>query len=185
MLGTLVALIASWLILRFTVREPITVLGIVPTGQRMKELGVGFFFMAIIGVINFTAQAHFKDISYAVNPDYGLGRFLGGSWWVLNAVVYEELIFRGALLYLLIRYIGPIKACLLSSVIFGVYHWFSYEIFGERLILMAYIFLVTGAGGWMFAYAYAKTRSLYAPVGLHFGWNFVTAVVFSAGPLGG
>ena len=49
---------------------------------------------------------------------------------------------------------------------------------------MAYIFLVTGAGGWMFAFAFAKTKSLYAPVGLHFGWNVITAVVFSSGPIG-
>ena len=49
---------------------------------------------------------------------------------------------------------------------------------------MLYIFLVTGCSGWMFAYAYAKTKSLYAPIGLHLGWNLVTAVVFSAGPIG-
>ena len=71
-----------------------------------------------------------------------------------------------------------------SSVVFGVYHWFSYEVFGSRLVLMAYIFLVTGAGGWMFSYAFAKTKSLYAPTGLHLGWNLVSAVVFSSGPLG-
>ena len=49
---------------------------------------------------------------------------------------------------------------------------------------MAYIFLVTGAGGWMFAYAFAKTKSLFAPTGLHLGWNLVTAIVFSSGPIG-
>ncbi|NNF82635.1 MAG: CPBP family intramembrane metalloprotease, partial [Flavobacteriaceae bacterium] len=45
-------------------------------------------------------------------------------------------------------------------------------------------FLVTGAGGWMFAYAFAKTKSLYAPLGLHFGWIVISIVIFSAGPLG-
>ncbi len=49
---------------------------------------------------------------------------------------------------------------------------------------MTYILLLTAAGGWMFSYAYAKTRSLYAPTGLHLGWNLVTAVVFSSGPVG-
>tara|TARA_R110002049_G_scaffold260412_1_gene436242 strand:+ start:1585 stop:2289 length:705 start_codon:yes stop_codon:yes gene_type:complete len=183
-IGTLVALFLSWLLLRLTVREPLTVLGIVPTRQRMMELVAGMLFMALIGVINFTWQAHFKEISYQINRDYGLFQLLGGSGWVLSAVLYEELLFRGVLLYLLIRYIGIVKACLLSSIAFGVYHWFSYEVFGSRLILMIYIFLVTGAGGWMFAFAYAKTRSLYAPIGLHLGWNLVAAVVFSSGPIG-
>ena len=49
---------------------------------------------------------------------------------------------------------------------------------------MIYVFLLTGAGGWMFAYAFAKTKSLYAPLGLHFGWIVVSIVVLSAGPLG-
>ncbi len=182
--GTLVALFLSWLVLRVTVREPLTVLGIAPTRQRMIEFAAGMLFMALIGVINFTWQAHFKDISYQINPDYDLFQLLGGSGWVLSAVLFEELLFRGALLYLLVRYIGIVKACLISSIVFGVYHWFSYEVFGARLILMIYIFLVTGAGGWMFAFAYAKTRSLYAPIGLHLGWNLVAAVVFSSGPIG-
>ncbi|MEO1245954.1 MAG: CPBP family intramembrane glutamic endopeptidase [Pseudomonadota bacterium] len=183
-IGTLVTLFFSWLLLRVMVREPLTVLGIVPTKRRMIAFVSGLFFMALIGVINFAWQAHFKEVSYQVNPDYDLHQLLGGSFWVLSAVLYEELLFRGALLYLLIRYIGVVKACLLSSIAFGVYHWFSYEVFGSRLVLMIYIFLVTGAGGWMFAFAYAKTRSLYAPIGLHLGWNLVAAVVFSSGPIG-
>ncbi len=174
----------SWVLLRVTVREPLAVLGIVPTKQRMIAFMAGMFFMALVAVINFTWQAHFKEISYQVNPDYDLRQLLGGSVWVLSAVLYEELLFRGVLLYLLIRYVGIVKACLLSSIAFGVYHWFSYEVFGSRLVLMIYVFLVTGAGGWMFAFAYAKTRSLYAPIGLHLGWNLVAAVVFSSGPIG-
>ncbi|MEL7298481.1 MAG: CPBP family intramembrane glutamic endopeptidase [Pseudomonadota bacterium] len=184
MAGTLVAILFSWLVLRLTVREPLDALGVVPTKRRISEFLVGLCFMAIVGIISFLWQAHFKDVSYEVNPDYHLGQLIGGSFWVLSAVLFEEFLFRGALLYLLIRYLGVVKACLISSVAFGVYHWFSYELFGSRLILMIYIFLVTGAGGWMFAYAYAKTRSLYAPTGLHLGWNLVTAIVFSSGPIG-
>ena len=36
----------------------------------------------------------------------------------------------------------------------------------------------------MFAYAFARTRSIYAPLGLHFGWIVISIVVFSEGPLG-
>jgi membrane protease YdiL (CAAX protease family) len=160
------------------------VLGIAPSRRRGQELLVGMLFMAADGVINFLGEAHVKEVSYQLNPEYGLGKFLGASFWVLKAVVLEELAFRGALFYLLIKYSGAIRGCLISSALFGVFHWFSYEVFSSRLILMAYIFLVTGAGGWMFSYAYAKTRSLYAPIGLHLGWNLVTAIVFSSGPVG-
>lgn len=184
MIGILIAFLFSWFLLRVLVKEPITVLGIVPNRQRLKECLVGLLFMAGIAVINFILQAHFKEISYQINPDYGLVQLLDGSFRVLKAVIFEELIFRGAILYLLIRRIGIVKACLLSSIVFGIYHWFSYEVFGSRLVLMIYIFLITGCGGWMFAFAYAKTKSLFAPTGLHLGWNLVSAIVFSSGPVG-
>lgn len=140
--------------------------------------------MAFIAVVNFTWQASFKQIEYMLNPEYQLLDFLGGTFWIFQAVLLEELTFRAVLLYLLIRYLGIVKACLLSSIAFGIYHWFSYDIIGERPVLLIYVFLVTGCGGWMFAFAYAKTQSLYLPVGLHLGWNLITAIVFSAGPIG-
>lgn len=179
-----VTFLLSWLLLRVAIKEPITVLGIRPNRQRVKECLVGIAFMAGIAVINFTGQAYFKEISYQINPDYGLAKFIGGSFWVVMAVILEELVFRGVLLYVLIRYIGIVKACLLSAILFGIYHWFSYGVWGGRLVLMIYVFLITGSSGWMFAFAFAKTKSLFAPTGLHLGWNLVTAIVFSSGPIG-
>ena len=184
MIGIAVVIILTWLLLRYVINEPGTVLGATPNRKRLSELLTGMLFMALIAVINFLWQAHFKSITYVINPDYGLFDLLSGSFWIFRAVLFEELIFRGVLLFILIRQFGVVTACIISSVIFGIYHWFSYEVFGSRLILMAYIFLVTGAGGWMFAFAFAKTKSIYAPTGLHLGWNLVTAIVFSSGPLG-
>lgn len=184
MIGLAVVILLTWLLLKYVVKEPISVLGIAPTSQRLRELTVGITFMAIVGFINFLWQADAKEISYVLSEDYSFFDFLWGSFWVFRSVLFEELLFRGVLLFLLIKYVGIFKGCLFSAITFGVYHWFSYEVFGERIILMAYIFLVTGAGGWMFAYAYAKTKSLYLPTGLHFGWNFVTAIIFSSGPIG-
>ena len=184
MFGLLVVFLLSWGLLAKVARNPLSVLGIAPTRRRLLELCFGALFLGGVGVVNFLWQAHFKQIRYEWNPDYGFGRFLGGTFWVWKAVVLEELVFRGALLYMLIRAIGAVRACLLSALLFGIYHWFSYGVFGSRLILMVYILLVTGAGGWMFAFAFAKTRSLYLPTGLHLGWNLVAAIVFSEGPLG-
>ena len=184
MIGLIVIFLISWFVLyRFTGKS-IEVIGLKPTRKRCFEFTVAMIFMAVVAVINFTGQAYFKQISYHLNPDYNFLRFIGGFFWVFKAVIFEELVFRGALLYLLILRFGAIKACLLSSIVFGIYHWFSYDLFGSRLIVMIYIFLVTGCGGWMFAIAFAKTKSLYAPTGLHLGWNLITAMVFSSGPIG-
>jgi hypothetical protein len=104
-------------------------------------------------------------------------------WWILHSVLYEELIFRGALLYLAIQKVGVKKACTLSAVGFGIYHWFSMNVFGQW-IQMSYLFVATGVMGYLLALAYAKTKSLYLPIGIHFGWNLVSSFVFSQGPLG-
>jgi membrane protease YdiL (CAAX protease family) len=49
---------------------------------------------------------------------------------------------------------------------------------------MTIVFILTGIWGAMFAIAFARTKSLYLPIGLHFGWNFISTVIFSQGPLG-
>lgn len=184
MLGIVVVIIISAAILWLISREHMTVLGIKPSAKRLKEFSMGFLLTAVVCGINFLWQSYFKEITYSINPDYGLTQMLNGIWWTIKAVLFEELIFRGVILYLLIKKIGVVKACLLDALVFGVYHWFSYEMFGSGIVPMIYILLVTGAGGWMFAFAFAKTKSLFAPFGLHFGWNLVSIVVLSAGPLG-
>ncbi|MGI9532676.1 lysostaphin resistance A-like protein [Lutimonas sp.] len=184
MLGVIVVLALSWLILWLFSKEHIIVLGILPNNRRLIELSVGLIFMAMFCTINLLGQSYFKDFNYVQNSDYGLWESINGIWWTLKAALFEELIFRGALLYLLIKRLGISWACIISASAFGIYHWFSYQMFGRGLIPMIYVFLLTGAGGWMFAYAFAKTKSLYAPLGLHFGWIVVSIVVFSAGPIG-
>ncbi|MFP7657140.1 CPBP family glutamic-type intramembrane protease [Chryseobacterium proteolyticum] len=42
---------------------------------------------------------------------------------------------------------------------------------------------MTGIFGLMLAFAFAKTKSLYLPFGLHLGWNIFNIVIFSNGPL--
>lgn len=184
MLGILVVIAVSWLLIWLISKEHLTVLGIKPSRSRLTEFGSGFVLMALACSINLLWQAHFKGVSYTLNPDYGIMDGLMGMWWTIKAVLFEELIYRGVLLYLLIKKVGIVKACLIDALVFGVYHWFSYSMFGGPIIPMLYVLLVTGAGGWMFAYAFAKTKSLFAPLGLHLGWNLISIVVLSDGPLG-
>jgi len=184
MLGVLVVFVLSWLLLWLFTKEPINVLGIIPNGRRLREFSIGLILMALFCAINLLGQSYFKEFSYVRNPDYGFWESLEGVWWTFKAALFEELIFRGAILYILIKKIGINWACIISAIAFGIYHWFSYQMFGRGIIPMIYVFLLTGAAGWMFAYAFAKTKSIFAPLGLHFGWIVISIVVFSEGPLG-
>ena len=183
MLGLLTAIVISWLLLWVTTKEHFSVLGLKPSVRRLKDFILAMLFAALVCGIFLWWQSTFQQLNYQINSDYDIGDFFNGSVWVFRAVLFEEFIFRGALLYLLIRKVGVVRACLIDAVAFGIYHWFSYEMFW-RIIPMVYVFILTGVAGWMFAYSFAKTKSMYAPIGLHFGWIFVTIIVFSKGPLG-
>lgn len=184
MVGVLVVFAISWLILWLFSRQHITVLGIIPTALRLREFLVGAIIMAVFCAINLLGQAYFQGNAYIRNPEYGFEEAVFGTWWTFKAAIFEELIFRGVILYLLIKRLGIKWGTILSAVAFGIYHWFSYEMFGRGLIPMLYVFLLTGAAGLLFAYAFARSKSLWLPLGLHFGWIFVSIVILSAGPLG-
>jgi membrane protease YdiL (CAAX protease family) len=78
----------------------------------------------------------------------------------------EELVFRGAILYILISKIGSSRTILLSAILFGVYHWFSFGVIGN-LMAMLFVFIGTGLMGYAWALAFSKTNSIFLPFGLH------------------
>ena len=182
-MGILVQLALSWLLLWLFAKKHLTALGILPTKSRLINLLIGFLFAALCCILYFGIKTYFDKGTWTINKNFTGIVALKSSWWVLISVLFEELIFRGALLYIAIKLIGITKACILSAVCFGIYHWFSFGAFGNP-VQMIIIFLMTGFWGYMFAMAFARTRSLYLPIGLHFGWNLVSTVVFSNGPLG-
>jgi membrane protease YdiL (CAAX protease family) len=103
MLGILVVIVISWLILRLISKEQLTVIGIRPNNFRLIEFTIGLLLTAIVSFINLYWQAYFKGITYILNPDYGIMDGLMGVWWTVKAVLFEELIFRGVILYLIIK----------------------------------------------------------------------------------
>lgn len=72
---------------------------------------------------------------------------------------------------------------MVSAVCFGVYHWFSQEVFGD-IQQMVIVFIITSVMGLLYAYGYAKTLSLYIPCAIHLGWNLVRSVIFSGTSIG-
>lgn len=182
MLGVIVLFGVSWGILRMF-GHPIADLGMSPTKRRLLQFLLGMALFAVMSLGYFTVLSKVLDATLERNSAYSFTDLLYSCWWVFRSVLYEELLFRGALLILLMRYFGSLRGVLLSAVVFGVYHWYSYEVVGN-IPAMIQTFILTGTGGWIFGYAFYKTRSLYLQTGLHFGWNVITIVLFSQGPLG-
>ncbi len=183
MLGILVLLACSWLLLFLVHRESLLALGFLPILQRLKQFGIGFLVTATLCTVVQFIEIQLSSAAWSLNDAASFGLMLEMFYWDLKSVVTEELIFRGALLYVLVRKIGTEKSILISALAFGVYHWFSFGIFGN-IVPMVVVFLGTGLMGYAWAMAFTRTGSVMMPIGMHLGWNFFLNSIFSNGPLG-
>lgn len=134
-------------------------------------------------VLQQLGRSFVTDIPWQFNTSLNTALILEHLRFNINSILFEELLFRGFLLYQAIRWLGDWRGSLLGAAAFGVYHWFSYGVFGNP-VMMVFVFVLTGAFGLMFSLAFAKTKSVAAPIGLHLGWNMISYMLFSAGPLG-
>lgn len=87
--------------------------------------------------------------------------------WCLLIGICEEITFRGCVLQVLETRWGSAVALGLSSVFFGLVH---FQNPGETTFEVVDVVL---SGGLPYAAAYLMTRSLWLPIGLHCGWDFV------------
>ena len=183
MAGILVQLLISWGLLWFIEKENLSVLGLMPTTRRVTELLLFLLVSMACCSSGFLFRIFYAHEVWTLNPSFSPGLLSNGSWWNLKSVMFEELIFRGAIFYILIKRIGAAYSILISSVAFGIYHWFSFEVIGN-IGQMIQVFLITGIIGVLYAYGFVRTNSLYAVIGMHFGWNFTQGFIFSSGSIG-
>jgi membrane protease YdiL (CAAX protease family) len=81
----------------------------------------------------------------------------------------EEILFRGYAFQLLIANAGPWKVILPVGILFAFMHANNPDV--------TYIALANTAGfGVVFGYAVLRSRDLWLPIGLHFGWNFALPI---------
>lgn len=183
MIGILLILLISWITLYLIEKRNLLVLGILPIIKRLKQFVIGFMVTAILcsGVQYF--ELVLKSSSWELNENLSVKMISNYFWWDFKSVLTEELMYRGALLYLLINKLGEKKGILISAIGFGIYHWFSFGILGQ-VVPMIVVFIGTGLMGYAWALAFSKTSSIAMPTGLHLGWNFTFNKIFSKGPLG-
>jgi len=183
MLGILVQLALSWLILWLFQKKNLRVLGFYPAQKRLAYFALLFVITALFCASGFFMKMLFAKQQWTLNPALTVQLVWEGIWWNLKSVLFEELIFRGAIFYVLLKRIGQGKAILVSAIGFGIYHWFSFGILGNPA-QMVIVFFVTGSMGLLLAYGYAKSLSLLIPIAIHFGWNYTQQAIFSSGPIG-
>ncbi|WP_069813865.1 CPBP family intramembrane glutamic endopeptidase [Streptomyces sp. TP-A0874] len=170
-LGVLTAVLAvlvyGWVV-RWSERRPATEVGREGAGPAIGRgtlIGVGLF-GAVIANLAFLG-------GYEVN---GLGSpsgTVGLFGFMAAAAVTEELMFRGVLFRIIEERTGTWIALSLTALLFGLVHRIN-----PNASWWGAIAIAIEAGG-MLAAAYVATRRLWLPIGLHFGWNFAAAAIFS------
>ena len=183
MAGIIVQLAISWLIIWLFEKSNLGFLGLYPSKTRLFDFVLFFVITAICCAAGFFLKMYFAKQQWQLNPHLTSTLILNGIWWNVKSVLFEELIFRGVLFYILIKKLGHIKAIIISATAFGMYHWFSQNSFGNPAQI-AITFFVTGIMGLLLAYGYSKTFSLYIPIAIHLGWNLTQQFIFSNGPTG-
>ncbi|MCB1582195.1 MAG: CPBP family intramembrane metalloprotease [Xanthomonadales bacterium] len=183
MLGILVLLIASWLLLYLTTKDNLKALGVLPSWLQLCWVLIGFIITAALCVEAQLVEAWLMGGSWQAVKNVEWLLIRNATWWDVKSVLTEELVFRGALLYLLWHYMGSKVAVTISASAFGIYHWFSFGVLGHFLPMIL-VFLGTGLMGVVLAWSFIQAKSLWAPFGIHLGWNFTQNTLFSKGPLG-
>jgi uncharacterized protein len=97
----------------------------------------------------------------------------------LAAAVGEELLFRGAIFRITEEWLGTTSALLISAALFGAAHGLNS---GATPIGVIAIALEAGV---LLGVAYSASRSLWLPIGMHFGWNFTEGGLFGTAVSGG
>ena len=92
----------------------------------------------------------------------------------LLVAVYEEIIFRGiGLGSFLSSGISPLRAILLSSVVFSLFHIGYVASIGLDIILL---FMNTFMMGFILGTIYYKTKNILLIIGIHFLWDFAVFI---------
>jgi uncharacterized protein len=168
-LGMATAVVAvigyAWVVRRTERRAPAEV-----SVQGAAGLGRG----TLIGAALFSAVIASIALlgGYQVTGTGSVTGAVGLVGFMAAAAATEELIFRGVLFRIVEERAGTWGALVVTGLLFGLSH-----LLNPHASLWGAIVIAVEAGG-MLAAAYAATRKLWLPIGLHFGWNFAEAGIF-------
>ena len=177
MLQLIGLLVISWLLIWFFEKGNLSVLGLMPTKVRLKYFTILFIVSAVFSATAFLLRMYFANEEYEITQSLSIKSTLLETWYQFRTVLTEELLFRGALLYILIKKIGHQKAIIISSALFASLHWINAGVWGN-LTQMIIVFTFTFAMGLLLAYSYARTFSLLIPFAIHYGWNLTQNYIF-------
>jgi uncharacterized protein len=166
-------LVYGWVV-RKTEHRPST-----EVGRKGAEAALGRGLLIGVAMFGAVITNIYVNAHYEINGIASVTGSLGLLGFMAAAAVSEEVLFRGVLFRIIEERTGTWIALILTAVLFGASH-----LLNPNATLWGALAIAIEAGG-MLAAAYAATRTLWLPIGLHFGWNFAAAGIFSSEVSGG
>ena len=174
----LIGLLAiSWLIIWLFKKGNLSVLGLTLTKERLKYCTILFIVSAVFSATAFLLRMYFAKEEYTISNSITTKSIILETWFQIRTVLTEELLFRGVLLYILIKKIKQTKAIIISAVLFAALHVINAGVWGNFTEIII-LFIFTFSMGLLLAYSYARTFSLLIPFAIHFGWNLTQNYIF-------
>jgi membrane protease YdiL (CAAX protease family) len=168
-------LMATYIMTKFVNRKPFGAVGLYFQERTLRDVGIGFLlgFLMVAGVFLVEYWLGYVEIARR-ELAVGDALIVAGSSLSLFALaaLAEEVLFRGYIFQTTIQAITFLPAMILFSTLFALAHWGNPNVSAGCLVNIAI------AGVWL-SFAYMKTRSLWLPFGLHWGWNFSLTTLFS------
>jgi len=85
------------------------------------------------------------------------------------------------LFYMVWKKWNALTAILISSTLFGMYHWVTFGILGQYGLMIKTFFPIFSLG-FIYGYGYVISKSLYSTLGMHFGYVITIAFLFAEDP---
>lgn len=170
--GIVAACFANWLAMRIFAHRSLPDIGMYWNDASIRNLGLGVFGGAasatlVLGPPLIAGAASFRAVPGA-DPNFGTAAFIAGMLFL--GAAGEEILFRGFGFQVLVRTLGAAATVLPVGVLFAALH-------ANNPNATALGLVNTAGFGILFGFAYLRSRDLWLPIGLHFGWN-VTLPLF-------
>jgi len=137
----------------------------------MYTLGIGWlvsavYFSAIMVCLYFTG--HYTITSIKLN----FASQLAGLSFYLLVGVCEEVVFRGIVYRMISDKWNVVVGLIVSALLFGFLH-----IFNDGATVWSSLAIALNSG-WFMGIAYSYHQTIWVPIGMHWGWNYLQGNIF-------
>lgn len=154
------------------------------SGLKIKEILLGLLIGILVVIGSFFTSFIFDGLEYSFDfnlilgtpnyPSLGYFNFLHH----ITPALWEELIFRGIIITLLLKKFSTRKVIIINGVIFGFFHLANLGV-GNGILTLGQVIYTTGFGISL-GYLYLKTSNLIPCILAHYANNIISVIMTSA-----